>query len=191
MATMTMAPGLPASQQQSKTTLNTLPDPRSPAAPEIPRSNSSSPLHPELSNEVATLSNKLIHAINHQTDLDDTLNETRHQLEAARDRIRELEHTVQEHQSLVANGILIKRSEVENDTLRLKTALADERKAKCQLDKEKKSMEQELESLTTALFEEANEVSGSLICYRRYLRFADGRNSSKRCTERPRGRRET
>ena len=123
------------------------------------RSNTSSPHHPELSNEVATLSNKLIHAINHQTDLDDTLNETRQQLQAAQERVRELERAVQEHNSLLTNGILIQRSDVEADTLRLKTSLAEERKAKYQVEKEKKSMEQELESLTSALFEEANEVN--------------------------------
>ena len=156
---MTMANGLSPSQHQANSMLNTLPDPRSPiASPDIPRSHSNSPHHPELSSEVATLSNKLIHAINHQTDLDDTLNHTRHELDAAHERIRELEHTAQEHRSLVANGILIQRTDVETDTLRLKTALADERKAKFQIEKEKKGMEQELESLTTALFEEANQV---------------------------------
>ena len=159
MATMTMATGLPGPQQPVNRSLNTLPDPRSPiGTPDIPRSNSSSPQHPELSNEVATLSNKLIHAINHQTTLDDTLNETKHQLEAAQERVRHLEHSAQEHHSLVNNGILIRRADVEADTFRLKTALAEERKTKFQLEKEKKAMEQELESLTTALFEEANQV---------------------------------
>ena len=159
MAAVTMAPGLPAAQQYANGALNTLPDPRSPIpSPDIPRSDSSSPQHPELSNEVATLSNKLIHAINHQTDLDDTLNETRHELDAAHERIQQLEHASQEHNSLVNNGILIRRADVEADTVRLKTALAEERKAKFQTEKEKKAMEQELESLTTALFEEANQV---------------------------------
>lgn len=156
---MTMTPGLAASEQHVNGVLNTLPDPRSPIpSPNIPRSNSSSPHHPELSNEVATLSNKLIHAINHQTDLDDTLNETRHELEAAHEHVRRLERTIQEHNSLVTNGILIQRADVEADTLRLKTSLADERRAKFQMEKDKKAIEQELESLTTALFEEANEV---------------------------------
>jgi len=49
--------------------------------------------HPDLSEEVATLSTKLINAINHQTFLDDTLSATRHELEAAKERIRELEAT--------------------------------------------------------------------------------------------------
>ena len=153
-----MAPGLPASQSESS--LSTLPDPRSHLASlDISRSNSTSPQHPELSNEVATLSNKLIRAINHQTDLDDTLNVTRHELEAAHERLRQLEPAVQEHRSLVANGILVRSSDVEVELVRLKTALADERRQRVRAENEKKGIEQELETLTTALFEEANEVS--------------------------------
>lgn len=159
MATVAMAPGLPTPQQQSNETLSTLPDPRSPlTSPEISRSHSTSPHHPELSNEVAALSNKLIHAINHQTALDDTLNATKHELDAAKEHIRYLERAGQEHRSLVANGILIRKSEVEEDTLRLKTNLAEERRQRVQVEKDKKAIEQELESLTTALFEEANQV---------------------------------
>ena len=153
-----MAPGLPASRSEGS--LSTLPDPRSHlASPDISRSNSTSPQHPELSNEVAALSNKLIHAINHQTDLDDTLNEKRHELEAAQERLRQLEPMVQEHRSLVTNGILVRHSDVEAELVRLKTALADERRQRVRAENEKKGIEQELESLTTALFEEANEVS--------------------------------
>lgn len=153
-----MAPGLPASRSEGS--LSTLPDPRSHlASPDISRSNSTSPQHPELSNEVAALSNKLIHAINHQTDLDDTLNETRHELEAAQERLRQLEPMVQEHRSLVTNGILVRHSDVEAEFVRLKTALADERRQRVRVENEKKGIEQELESLTTALFEEANGVS--------------------------------
>ena len=159
MATVSVAPGLPSPQTHSDDTLSTLPDPRTPLTPpEISRSNSASPHHPELSNEVAALSNKLIHAINHQTDLDDTLSQTRHQLEAAQERIRQLEHLDQEHRSMVDNRILVRWSDVENDTLRLRMSLADERKQRVQVEKDKKAIEQELESLTTALFEEANQV---------------------------------
>lgn len=154
-----MAPGLPTPQSQSVETLSTLPDPRSPlTSPEMSRSSSTSPHHPELSNEVAALSNKLIHAINHQTDLDDTLNETRHELDAAQERVRQLEPLVKEHQSLVANGLLVRQQDVETELLRLKTTLADERRQRVKAENDKKGIEQELETLTTALFEEANEV---------------------------------
>ena len=66
---------------------------------------------------------------------------------------------VQEHKSLVTNGILVRQSDVEAELLRLKTALADERRQRARVENEKKGIEQELESLTTALFEEANQVS--------------------------------
>ena len=159
MATVIMAPGIPAQKSSSNDTLSTLPDPRSPlTSPELSRSNSTSPHHPELSNEVAALSNKLIHAINHQTDLDDTLNATRQELEAAQEHVRRLESLTKEHQSLVANGILVKHSDVESELLRLRTTLADERRQRVKTENEKKRIEQELETLTAALFEEANEV---------------------------------
>ena len=159
MATVTMAPGLPAKQSHTEETLTTLPDPRSPlTSPELSRSNSTSPHHPELSNEVAALSNKLIHAINHQTDLEDSLNGTRHELESVHERARRLETLVQEHKSLVTNGILVRQTDVEAELLRLKTSLAEERRQRVKAESEKLGIEQELENLTTALFEEANQV---------------------------------
>ncbi len=167
MATVAMAPGLPTPQSQSEETLSTLPDPRSPLTSlELSRSNSKSPHHPELSNEVAALSNKLIHAINHQTDLEDSLNGTRHELESAQERVRQLEPLVQEHKSLVANGILVRQTDVEAEILRLKTSLADERRQRVKAENDKVGIEQELETLTTALFEEANQVGySSLLLY--------------------------
>ena len=159
MATVAWPPGLPAPQSHSEETLSTLPDPRNPlTSSELSRSSSTSPHHPELSNEVAALSNKLIHAINHQTDLEDSLNATRHELESAHERVRQLEPLVQEHKSLVANGILVRQTDVEAEMLRLKTSLADERRQRVKAENEKLGMEQELETLTTALFEEANQV---------------------------------
>lgn len=151
--------GLSAQQSQSVETLSTLPDPRSPlTSPELSRSNSTSPHHPELSNEVAALSNKLIYAINYQTNLEDSLNATRHELESAQERVRQLEPLVQEHKSLVANGILVRQTDVEAELLRLKTSLADERRQRAKAENDKIGIEQELETLTTALFEEANQM---------------------------------
>ena len=159
MVTVVMAPGLPIQQSQSDEAPSTLPDPRSPLTSSEPsRSSSTSPHHPELSSEVAALSNKLIHAINYQTDLEDSLNATRHELESAVDRVRQLETLVQEHKSLVANGILVRQIDVEAEILRLKTSLADERRQRAKAENEKVGIEQELEPLTTALFEEANQV---------------------------------
>jgi chromosome segregation ATPase len=117
--------------------------------------------HPDLSNEVATLSNKLINAINHQTNLDDTLSETRHELETSRERIRQLEQENLEHADLLARGVLIRRSIADAEKLKLNAIIAEERRSRADVEKEKKSIEQELENLTTALFEEANKVIDS------------------------------
>ena len=124
-----------------------------------------SPQHPDLSDELATLSNKLINAINHQTNLDDSLNVARHELDTARERIRQLEQENDQHDILIARGMLIEKDVVEQEKNNLHKILADERNQRAEVEKEKKSIEQELENLTQALFEEANKVS-SLDCMR-------------------------
>lgn len=137
--------------------LSTLPDPRtSHSSVDVSRSNSTH--HPDLSNEVATLSNKLISAINHQTNLDDSLSSTRHELESARERIRQLESALQEYRDMVAGGFLVRKIDIEDKTLKLMANLADEKKQRGVVEKDKRGIEQELETLTTALFEEANQV---------------------------------
>ncbi|KAL8720206.1 MAG: hypothetical protein Q9225_002899 [Loekoesia sp. 1 TL-2023] len=155
-----MAPGLPVSRSDSDSeTLSTLPDSRSPlTSPELSPSSSILSPHPDLSNELATLNNKLIRAINHQTDLDDTLVETRHELDEARQRVKQLEAATAHHGRLLASGELVPRSEVERQKVELMENLAHEQKQRGVMEKDKRGMEQELESLTTALFEEANQM---------------------------------
>ena len=137
--------------------LSTLPDPRaSHSSANVSRSNSAH--HPDLSTEVATLSNKLITAINHQTNLDDSLSSTRHELASSRERIRQLETALQEYRDMVADGLLVRKVDMEDNTLKLMANLADEKKQRGVVEKDKRGIEQELETLTTALFEEANQV---------------------------------
>lgn len=160
MAAVTIAPGLPVPRShQDPDSLSTLPDPRSAqSSPAISRSNSASLHHPDLSSEVAALSNKLINAINHQTNLDDTLSATRHELAASQFRVRQLEAALQEHRDLVMNGVLVRKTDVEDKTVKLMANLAHEKKQRGVVEKDKRGIEQELETLTTALFEEANQV---------------------------------
>jgi hypothetical protein len=163
MAAVSNAPGLPAPRDldynDDDSNLSTLPDPRSRAMSPLNNTSPSTPSHhPDLSNEVATLSNKLINAINHQTNLDDTLSATRHELEAAKERIRLLERENQDHKDLIAHGILIRASISELEKSKLNGSLAEERRQRAEVEKQKKNIEQELENLTAALFEEANKV---------------------------------
>ncbi|KAF4628104.1 hypothetical protein G7Y89_g10049 [Cudoniella acicularis] len=164
MAAVSAAPGIPAPRVLSPFSdedgnMSTLPDPRSRAMSPVNESGTMSPsTHPDLNNEVATLSNKLINAINHQTNLDDTLSATRQELEESRERIKKLEKENQEHAELLARGILIRKSVADVEKSKLVAILADERRQRSEVEKEKKSIEQELENLTTALFEEANKA---------------------------------
>ena len=155
-----MAPGSSFTRNDSDSEASsTLPDQRSPlTSPNSSRCNSTSPQNPALNNELASLSNKLIRAINHQTDLDDILAETRHDLARARQRVEQLEGMTNNHEALLASGELIPKEEAERQKVQLLDHLAREQKERGLMEKDKRGMEQELESLTTALFEEANQV---------------------------------
>lgn len=137
--------------------LNTIPDPRTPSPGPQGRSPSegSQDQHPDLSNEVAMLSTKLINAINYQTNLDDSLQHTRHELDAAKQRVTQLEKETGNYKSMVSKGALVRKSEVDA----LKQELEESRKQRDIAEKGRKEMEVELENLTSALFEEANTVS--------------------------------
>jgi len=132
-------------------------------SPLVDSSPASPSQHPDLSNEVATLSNKLIRAINHQTSLDDTLSAARHELDTARNRIRVLEKENESYVDMVSRGILIKSSVAEAEKAELRLSLAEERRQRREIEKEKRGIEQELENLTTALFEEANKARSSIL----------------------------
>lgn len=79
-------------------------------------------------------------------------------METSRERIRQLEQENLEHADLLARGVLIRRTIADAEKLKLNAIIAEERRSRADVEKEKKSIEQELENLTTALFEEANKV---------------------------------
>jgi len=117
-----------------------------------------SPHHPDLDQEVATLSTKLINAINHQTTLDDNLSATRLELEKSREQIRRLEGTVEEQREMLAGDVWVRRKTVESEKASMLARVAEEKKARLEMEQQKRKIEQELENLTTALFEEANKM---------------------------------
>ncbi|KAJ5594476.1 uncharacterized protein N7459_000684 [Penicillium hispanicum] len=137
---------------------STLRDPRLAVSSDISPSTSSTH-HPDLSNEVAALSVKLIQAINNQTTLDDDLVATRQELEVAQGRIQALEFRNDKYRRDLDEKVYIKKSDADREILQLKTALAEERVQRAAVEKGKKEIEQELEALTADLFEEANKVS--------------------------------
>ncbi|KAI0113846.1 hypothetical protein F4776DRAFT_656729 [Hypoxylon sp. NC0597] len=119
---------------------------------------SSNNIHPDLDQEVAALSTKLINAINHQTNLDDTLSATRHDLEASRERIRELEEIVARQQETLSGDVWVKRKSVEAERSKLLARIVEEKRLRAEVEKDKRKIEQELETLTVSLFEEANKM---------------------------------
>ncbi|KAF3390623.1 Rab guanine nucleotide exchange factor sec2 [Penicillium rolfsii] len=149
-----------ATQQQSKfeeTNFNTLRDPRLIISSEDSSSTSSSH-HPDLSSEVAALSVKLIQAINNQTTLDDNLAATRQELEAALGKIQALEFQNEKYRRDIAEKVYIKKADADIELMRLRGLLAEECAQRSTAEKAKKTMEQELETLTADLFEEANKM---------------------------------
>ncbi|KAK0725745.1 hypothetical protein B0H67DRAFT_139443 [Lasiosphaeris hirsuta] len=138
--------------------MSTIPDPRSRAMSPANTDAALSPHHPDLDQEVATLSTKLINAINHQTTLDDNLSATRAELENARGRIRQLEQQVEEQREVLAGDVWVNRKTAEAEKAVLLARVAEEKKARVDMEQQKKKIEQELENLTAALFEEANKM---------------------------------
>ncbi|KAL1640604.1 rab guanine nucleotide exchange factor S2 [Diplodia intermedia] len=139
--------------------LNTIPDPRTPSPNNRPGSSSErpeTPRHPDLNDEVATLSTKLINAINHQTNLDDNLQQARGELDMARRRIEQLEADAREHERVMRRMVM--KEEYDHLETTLRKQLLEEKKARYAADQEKKRIENELEALTTALFQEANTM---------------------------------
>ncbi|KJZ74350.1 hypothetical protein HIM_06356 [Hirsutella minnesotensis 3608] len=147
--------------------MSTLPDPRSRLALGTANGHGTdTPTRsPGLDEELATLSTKLVNAINHQTLLDDTLSATRHELQSARNRIRELETDNQSQRDMLRGDVWVRRSSLDTERKALmaekkswQAKLADETSKRLETEREKKKIEQELENLTTALFEEANKM---------------------------------
>ncbi|KAF3759953.1 hypothetical protein M406DRAFT_237346, partial [Cryphonectria parasitica EP155] len=140
--------------------LTTIPDPRSRSITPSNMDGASTPQqqHPELSDEVATLSSKLVQAINHQTTLDDSLSETQAELERAREQIRSMEVQLDKQREMLVGDIWIRRKSVEAEKTNLLSRIAEEKRLRLEAEHEKKRIEQELENLTTELFEEANNM---------------------------------
>ncbi|ROT37506.1 hypothetical protein SODALDRAFT_198735 [Sodiomyces alkalinus F11] len=137
--------------------LSTLPDPRSRNMSPVVGGHAFSH-HPDLNAEVATLSNKLISAINYQATLDDTLAATRSELERARQQIRTLEERNATQREMLSGDVWVRKRTVEEDKKKLNDRVAAEKLQREDVEKEKKRIELELENLTTALFEEANKM---------------------------------
>jgi hypothetical protein len=104
------------------------------------------------------LSTKLINAINHSTMLDDSLQQTRHELETAREQLARLEAKVQEHEEQVARGLLVEKVVYDKMEKQLQIELQEERNRRNTAEAAKRKTDSEVEALTAALFEEANVV---------------------------------
>lgn len=139
--------------------MTTLPDPRSRAMTPSNADGTATPRqHPDLNDEVATLSSKLIHAINHQTTLDDSLSQARADLEKARDQIKSMEIQLEKQREMLVGDTWIRRKSVEAEKTNLLSRVAEEKRLRLEAEQERKRIEQELENLTTELFEEANKM---------------------------------
>lgn len=143
-----------------ETNFSTLQDPRLAVGAEVSPTTSSSH-HPDLSNEVAALSVKLVQAINNQTTLDDNLVAARQELEVAQGKVQALEFQNEKYRRDIDEKVYIRKVDADREVLQLRAALADERAQRAVVEKAKKQIEQELETLTADLFEEANKVSCS------------------------------
>ncbi|KAI8623388.1 hypothetical protein F5Y19DRAFT_374663 [Xylariaceae sp. FL1651] len=157
-----LAPSQPRRMPSSQSLMedadhSTIPDPR--VRTMTPIDGAVSPAHhPDLDQEVAALSTKLINAINHQTTLDDTLSAARQELDTSKERVRELEALVARQQETLSGDVWVRRKSVEGEKAKLLARIVEEKRQRVEVEKEKKKIEQELETLTVSLFEEANRM---------------------------------
>ncbi|RMY29914.1 hypothetical protein D0865_15393 [Hortaea werneckii] len=146
-------------------------------AQEHQKSQDGSDYKPDLSAEVAMLSTKLVNAINYQTNLDDSLQATRHELEHTQAQLSRVSQAKAKYDDDITNGILVKKAHVDAQIAKLREELAKEKAAREASEKSRKQTEGELENLTTALFEEAN---GMVAAARKDTEAAEKRNSHLR-----------
>ena len=139
----------------SESDFSTLKDPRLRGS-NVQRSVSAP--HPDLNSEITTLSAKLVQAINNQTVLDDTLVATRHELNKDQATIQTLEMENAKYRNDIANKVLIRKADADLEIMKLNLSLAHESAQRANVEQGKRNIEQELETLTAALFEEANKV---------------------------------
>ncbi|KAF2467171.1 Sec2p-domain-containing protein [Lindgomyces ingoldianus] len=166
------APSLFRSESEG---MNTIPDPRSPTPQSALSRNGStdSSMHPDLSEEVATLSTKLVNAINHQTTLDDSLQQTRHELDAAREKLAQFETLVKQHEEMMERGLLVDKEVYDKMEKQLSGDLIEEKRRRVEAEKAKRKTDAEVEALTSALFEEAN---GMVAAARKETEASEKRN---------------
>lgn len=88
--------------------------------------------------------------------LDDSLQQTRHELESARERLAQLEAQVRQHEEKVSKGLLVDKIVYDKMEKQLSSELHEERKRRAQAESAKRKTDSEVEALTAALFEEAN-----------------------------------
>lgn len=138
----------------------TLVDPRTASMTDLTKTGSRSPSdrHPDLSNEVSTLSDKLVSAIEHNSTLDESLSQTRRELKDSKARIAQLEAEAKEHEERMSNGELLTKKTVDERNAKLSTDLAEEKRQRGLVLQEKRGIEGELETLTASLFDEANKM---------------------------------
>ncbi|ERS98234.1 hypothetical protein HMPREF1624_05017 [Sporothrix schenckii ATCC 58251] len=106
--------------------------------------------------EITALSTKLIDAINRQSTLDDTLSQTRMELEESREQVRKLEALAARQKEFLSGGLWVRKSAVEEEKQAILAKSRDEKRLRLEAESAKSKIELELESLTAELFEQAN-----------------------------------
>lgn len=144
--------------RDQEASFHTIRDPRMASATDVSRASSSSRGGEDAKDEVAVLSDKLISAINHQQQLDDSLAQARHELETANSKTAELEAKIKDYESRITNGELMTKETAAKQHEKIRADAEETKKQNEQLLQEKKSLQMDAESLSASLFEEANKM---------------------------------
>ena len=148
-------------EQAPDLSFRTIADPRAASTSDLSRTGSNSSKHPDLSNEVSTLSDKLVSAIEHNSSLDEQLQTAKRELEASRDRTAKLEQEAKTQEGKLSTGELLTKESANDQRSKLMAELEEQKKQRATAQQEKRGIEGELETLTASLFDEANKMVAS------------------------------
>ncbi|ORY74629.1 hypothetical protein BCR37DRAFT_352548 [Protomyces lactucae-debilis] len=105
-----------------------------------------------------SLNQKLVGAIERQAELEDQVAQARQELRHAQQQIAKLEQEQRETKDRLAAGLLVSKSQVEDETQGLRQTLQVEQANRTTAEEARSRIEKELEDLTRSLFEEANKL---------------------------------
>lgn len=112
----------------------------------------------DLTNQVTGLNNKLVKSFERMADLEDDLSESQDRVHVMSKQITELEKEREEHLAALNTGLLVEKAHVSTEMQRMMDRVIEETAQRGKAESDKKRIEEELDELSSSLFNEANKM---------------------------------